>query len=232
MSKERARERKKKRAALAKRMAVSAPVSNAFEALPYEVQPGDYAVVAQDGTVMPLGPDIFGDDWPGARRMLAEIDPSTLPGIKEAQRQQAERRRLPRSSPDDPAAVIFKMNAEEDHLTARIDDLEVGFALDGGCYILVWGTETGCPCYYDNSNCPEDKNRDWRNCPVADNCPYEFTRAIEKDCTVMTPSEGTVAELEAKIKDMFASRHDGVAHDREWPEPAASIFAAAPWRLQ
>jgi hypothetical protein len=128
-----------------------------------------------------------------------------------------------------PETVFFKRNSEGD-LAARIDDLEVGFFGEGdGCYIVVWGTETGVPCGY--TNCPEDKNRQWRNCPKADNCPYEFTKAIEEDSSVIV-NEGTRAELEARIRDMFKKNRDAAdCHRQKWPRPAAPIFAAVPWKF-
>jgi hypothetical protein len=77
MSKQRARERKKKRKACC--------------VTPPDVQAGDFVVVDQQGNAHPLGPEIFGDDWPRAQQYLAEIDRSTLPSVKEAQQKQAVR---------------------------------------------------------------------------------------------------------------------------------------------
>ena len=127
-----------------------------------------------------------------------------------------------------PEPILFKRNAEGD-LAARVGDLEVGFfAENDGCYVVVWGTEPGIPCCYHDSECPEGKDRRWKGCPVARNCPYEFTKVIQENSTVMI-NEGTRDELEAKIRDMFVNEHDGSDHDSEWPQPAASMFAAAPW---
>jgi hypothetical protein len=98
---------------------------------------------------------------------------------------------------DLPVSVVFKPNTEGE-LAARIDNLEVGFFPDDGCYIVIWDDKTG----------------------------------EELDSTVMT-NEGTRAELEIKIRDMFARGHDGVSenHEQEWPQPAAYIFASVPWKL-
>jgi len=131
-----------------------------------------------------------------------------------------------------PETVFFKRNSEGD-LAARIGDLEVGFFGDrDGCYIVVWGTETWFPCWSEGSECPEDKNRQWKECPVQDCCPHEFTRAIEQDSTVMV-NEGTRDELEAKIRDMFKkNRAAADCHRQKWPRPAATIFTAAPWKFE
>jgi hypothetical protein len=104
--------------------------------------------------------------------------------------------------------LFFKPTDRQGELSARIDNLEVGFFPEDGCYIVVWGTETGLPCDYTDSDCPEDKNRNWKNCPKADNCPYEFTRPIQEYCSVFT-NEGTRTELEARIRKMFITGNDG-----------------------
>lgn len=129
-----------------------------------------------------------------------------------------------------PALISFEPN-ESDELVARIDNLEVGFYPDDGCFIIVWGKETGVPCDYSDSECPEEKERHWKNCPVADNCPHEFTQDIQESSTVMS-REGSRAELEVKIRGMFKNKDDGIGHRQNWPEPAARLFASLPWQLR
>ncbi|MEJ0062748.1 MAG: DUF5710 domain-containing protein [Alphaproteobacteria bacterium] len=136
---------------------------------------------------------------------------------------------LPMAETDMPEAVVFRQNAEGD-MSARIDDLEVGFYHDDGCYVVIWGTETGVPCQYADSVCPEDKDRTWKHCSIADNCPHELTEPIEESSTVML-DEGSRLELEAKIRDMFGKNHDGIGHRQNWPQPAALIFSARPWKF-
>jgi hypothetical protein len=80
MTKQRARERKKKRQ---RELLAIKPYAS-----PDEVQPGDYTVVDRTGRVHPLGPEIFGDDWPSAQKLLSEIDRSKLPSVEKAQRKQ------------------------------------------------------------------------------------------------------------------------------------------------
>jgi len=126
--------------------------------------------------------------------------------------------------------VIFRKN-EDGNLAARIDNLEVLFEQKGLCSILVWGEETAAPCEYTSSVCPEEKGRDWRNCPVAENCPYLMTTEIEEDTTCFM-NEGNMDELETKIRKMFRTGDDGIGHPQEWPQPAASRFAHAEWRFE
>jgi hypothetical protein len=127
-----------------------------------------------------------------------------------------------------PDIIMFRRN-ERGELTARIDNLEVGFFDHGGCFIIVWGAESVIPCDYSHSSCPDDMSRNWKNCSKSKNCPYESIVPCEDGWTVMTSREGTREQLEEKIRDMFIKKHDGIAHKTSCPEPAASEFAVARW---
>ena len=126
--------------------------------------------------------------------------------------------------------VIFRENEDGD-LAARIDNLEVGFDSYEDAYVVIWGKETMTPCAYKERSCPEEKGRVWRNCPVAENCPYLMTTEIEEDSTCFV-NEGDMDELEAKIRKMFRTGDDGIGHPQEWPQLAASRFAYAEWRFE
>jgi hypothetical protein len=53
-----------------------------------------------------------------------------------------------------------------------------------------------------------------------------------KTCHTITSSNGADwAGLEAEIRDTFMNRHDGFGNHQEWPQPAAAMFATAPWRF-
>lgn len=127
--------------------------------------------------------------------------------------------------------VVFRKN-EEGELVSKIDDLEVGFYPDDGARVTIWGgEETWVPCEFTDSVCPEEKERDWRNCPVSDHCPYEKTTETHQGFMVFR-NEGNRTQLEARIREMFRAGDDGIGHREDWPEPAASRFAHAEWRFE
>lgn len=130
-----------------------------------------------------------------------------------------------------PETVIFRKNEKGEHVS-RIDDLEICFYPEDGCHVIVWGDEeTWAPCEVTDSICPEEKERDWRNCPVSDHCPYEKTTETHQGCTIFC-NEGNRAQLEARIRTMFKTGDDGTGHREDWPKPAASRFAHAEWKFE
>jgi hypothetical protein len=46
----------------------------------------DLVVVAPDGTVVPLCPEVLGDDWATIRARLADIDRTSLPSLSDLMR--------------------------------------------------------------------------------------------------------------------------------------------------
>lgn len=128
--------------------------------------------------------------------------------------------------------IVFRKN-EEGELVSKIGDLEIAFHPDDGCRVTLWGggEETVPRCEIDEFFCPEEKERDSRNCPLSEDCPYMFTYELHQGCTIFC-NEGNRAQLEARIREMFKSGDDGTGHREDWPEPAASRFAHAEWRFE
>jgi hypothetical protein len=112
----------------------------------------------------------------------------------------------------------------EPELTARIDNLQVGFFVShGSCFIVVWGEETYSPCTYDAA---------FPCCQLPDNCPHETTRETQDSVIIMTESEGTRTELEEQIRAAFKYEFDRIAPPpKGWPQPAAHMFATLPWEF-
>jgi hypothetical protein len=77
MSKQRARERRNKK----RRQPFLKPY-----AWPEGMQAGDLVAIAPDGTVVPLCPEVLGDDWATIRARLADIDRSKLLSLADIRR--------------------------------------------------------------------------------------------------------------------------------------------------
>jgi hypothetical protein len=97
--------------------------------------------------------------------------------------------------------IVIRGNDEGD-LVARDDNLEVIFYAEGGCSVFVFCAETMPPCGYHCGSCPEEAERTWRHCPVADQCPYLLTSEVVVDSTDFI-NEGSHSQLEAKVSRMF-----------------------------
>ena len=55
-------------------------------AWPQGMQAGDLVAIAPDGTVVPLCPEVLGDDWATIRARLADIDRSKLLSLTDIRR--------------------------------------------------------------------------------------------------------------------------------------------------
>jgi hypothetical protein len=54
--------------------------------VPEGMQDGDFCVIAPDGTVVPLCPEVLGVDWPAIRKKLAGLDRSRLLSLADIRR--------------------------------------------------------------------------------------------------------------------------------------------------